>query len=170
MLFVGAILCVSLTSLAAGIVWRQWMDDAQVPGLHVDQLRQFENHWKVLNSGPVRVDDWADKIVLLNFWGSWCPPCIEEMPLLDQFNADNDAIQIVGIVVDEEQAAASFLAQYEISFPSLLFNQSSVTDLLVSMENTELVLPYSVAYDRSGELFFTRAGPLSEQDLQSLVD
>lgn len=166
---IAAVVCVCLTSIAAGLVWRQWIVDSQASVLHIDHLRQYEEHWKVLNADQVRVEDWNKKAVLINFWGSWCPPCVEEMPLLDQFNDQHSDIQIVGIVVDQEEAAVHFLAQNEIEFPSLLLNQSVVTNMLQSLKNDDLVLPYSVAYNKSGKSLFTKAGPLSKSDLEKLL-
>lgn len=165
---IAAVVFVSLTSIAAGLVWRQWVADTRDPAQHIAHLHQYEEHWKVLNA-QMRVDDWRNRVVLLNFWGSWCPPCIEEMPMLDRFDSQHSDIQIVGIVVDQEEAAVQFLAENNIAFPSLLLNQSIVTDLLQTLKNAELVLPYSVAYDKSGEIAFTKAGPLSESDLLNLV-
>ncbi len=170
MIVVAVVVCVSLTSLVAGVVWRQWVDESRTSAQNIEHLRQHEDHWQALNQNTVRIDDWRDKIVVLNFWGSWCPPCVEEMPLLDRFDSEHDQVQIVGIVVDTEEAATDFLERHAISFPSLLINQSIVTDLLQRYENADLVLPYSVAYNRSGDLFFTKAGPLNEQELLHLVE
>ncbi len=169
-IIIAIVICVSLTSLAAGLIWRQWVTDSQASAQHIDHLRQFENHWEALNTDLVRVDDWTGKIVLLNFWGSWCPPCIAEMPLLDKFNAQRDELQIVGIVVDEVEAAKQFLQKNNISFPSLMLNQNIVTNLLQTFENKDLVLPYSVAFDQNGKRLMTHAGPLELQDLQDLVE
>ena len=166
---IAIVICVSLTSLTAGMIWRHWLTQSESAVLNTDYLRQYEDHWKVLNAQPVRVDDWNGQAVLLNFWGSWCPPCIEEMPLLEQFNAEHPSVQIVGIVVDQEETAVEFLNQHDITFPSLLMNQSIVTDMLKYLKNTDFVLPYSVAYDSTGESLFTKAGPLSESDLLRLL-
>ena len=92
------------------------------------------------------------------------------MPLLDRFNSEHNSIQIVGIVIDQEGPAKLFLKKHEISFPSILFNQTFVNELLVDYQNTDFVLPYSVAFDRSGKRFFTKAGPLDERDLEFLIE
>jgi len=167
---IAIVISVSLTSLMAGVVWRQWIDQPQNAARNIELLHQYEDHWNVLNQDEVHISDWQDKTVLLNFWGSWCPPCVEEMPLLDRFNADFDTLQIIGIVVDQEKAATTFLNEHGITFPSLLLNQSVVTDLLDAFGNTALVLPYSVAFDPSGKRFYDKAGPLSEQELHDLID
>ncbi len=167
---VTAVILVSLTALGAGYLWRQLFVESQDPMHHINYLRNFENDWRVLNADPVRVDDWVDKVLLFNFWGSWCPPCVEEMPLLDRFNATHDAIKIIGIVVDQESAATDFLSQFEIDFPSLLLNQSIVTSMLEKYGNADMVLPYSVAFGKSGELFFTKVGPLDEEELRRLIE
>ena len=169
MIMIAAVVCVSMTSIAAGLVWRQWHVDSQASVMHIDHMRQYEEHWKVLNADKVSVNDWNKKAVLLNFWGSWCPPCVEEMPLLDQFNAQHTNVRIIGIVVDHEEAAVQFLKQHEIEFPSLLLNQTIVSNILQSLKNSEMVLPYSVAYDQSGKSLFTKAGPLNESDLEKLL-
>ncbi len=170
LIIVAVVVTVSLTSVFAGMAWRQLIIESQEPTENINYLLSFQDSWKVLNSNSVPVEDWSNSVVLLNFWGSWCKPCVEEMPLLNQFDADHDAINIVGIVVDQEQAAEQFLSKLEISFPSVLLDQSVVTDLLHRYGNSDMVLPYSVAFGQSGEQIFTKLGPLEERELRRLIE
>ncbi len=168
---VAAIFTVALTAMIAGVVWQQYASSMPSIG-EIDDLREYESSWRPLNSeSPIRVDDWKDKTVILNFWGSWCPPCIEEMPLLDRFNAEysEQGIRVVGFVIDREEAAKDFLETNQIRFPSLIAEMDVTDELMESLGNDNDVLPYTVAFGRTGERLFSHEGPLAEEDLEKLI-
>jgi thiol-disulfide isomerase/thioredoxin len=68
------------------------------------------------------LDDYLGKVVILNFWATWCVPCKEEMPFLDQYGLDHpDSIVILGIAVgDSEEEVRSFLEEMNVSYPILM--------------------------------------------------
>ncbi len=169
---VAAIFAVAVTALVAGVVWQQYASSMPSIG-EIDDLREFESSWRPINSeSSIRVDDWKDKTVVLNFWGSWCPPCIEEMPLLDRFNAEygDQGIRVVGFVIDREEAAKDFLETNQIRFPSLIAEMDVTDELMESLGNDDSVLPYTVAFSQSGKRTFVHEGPVAEEDLQKLIE
>ena len=168
---IAIVICVSLLALVSGAVWRTFLTEkGSAPTIDtLEKLTAYEPKWKVLAGKSVDTNLWENKVVLINFWASWCPPCIEEMPLLDQFNADNDSVHVVGIAVDFEEKAEKFLAENEIEFPSLYMDASTTNELVINLGDSENILPYSVAFSQSGQLSFTKLGPVSQEDLASLL-
>ena len=169
---VTAVFSVALISLFAGVMWQRYSASLGVSIHQVNELREYENHWRPLNvTEPVAVDDWKDKAVVVNFWGSWCPPCIEEMPLLDKFNTEHgeQGVQVVGVVIDQEEAAKAFLESNQIRFPSVIADMQVTNELMESLGNKDGVLPFTVAFSKSGEREFMRQGPVTEEDLQTLI-
>ncbi len=73
-----------------------------------------------LGQGSITLREHRDRVVILNFWATWCPPCVEETPSLEKFAAQmRDAgMTVIGVSVDEDAAAlAKFVADYRLSFP-----------------------------------------------------
>lgn len=107
------------------------------------------------------------KPLLLNFWATWCPPCIVEMPLLDRFYAENavNGWQVLGLAVDKLPAVVRYLEQTPVRFPIALAGMAGA-DLSRSLGNSNGGLPFTVVFDADGRVAHRKMGLVSEQDLQ----
>lgn len=94
----------------------------------------------------VRLDDYAGRPVLLNFWGSECPPCIAEMPLLFAQAQRRPELPFLGIAVDSRAAAARFLARWQPSYPQLVATTEPAV-LMRRFGNKTGALPFTVVVD-----------------------
>ena len=117
------------------------------------------NTLEILNEG---------KPILINFWATWCPPCIEELPLIDAFYAANQAksFQVVGLAVDQPSMVRRYLTQKPLRFPNGLAGFTG-TALGQSLGNAQSVLPYSVLFAANGRLLKQKAGKLEQSDLNA---
>lgn len=106
------------------------------------------------------------KPVLVNFWATWCPPCVEELPLLDSFYQDNKAKnwQVLGLAVDQPSAVRKWLQAKPLSFAVGMAGLGG-TELSKSMGNLAGSLPFSVVFGASGELLHRKIGKVSAEDL-----
>ena len=105
--------------------------------------------------------DYRGRRVLLNFWASWCGPCLDELPALDKAQAkfgENGAI-VLGIAMDEPARVRDFLDQHPVRFPILLGRMQPPSTSLLWGDSAEL-LPYSVLIDADGRVIATHRGPL----------
>jgi thiol-disulfide isomerase/thioredoxin len=104
--------------------------------------------------------------LLLNFWATWCPPCVEELPLLDRFAQQHAAKswQVVGLAIDQPSAVLQFLSRTPVRFPIGLAGLQG-TDLGRSLGNLTGGLPFTVVFGPDGQVRQRRMGKVSEADL-----
>jgi thiol-disulfide isomerase/thioredoxin len=108
------------------------------------------------------------KPLLINFWATWCPPCIEELPLIDAFFNQNKSksFQVVGLAVDQPSMVRRYLSQRPLSFPVGLAGFNG-TELGKTLGNSQSILPFSVIFDAKGRLLAQKAGKLDQSDLEA---
>lgn len=120
--------------------------------------------------GELAFADLRGKPLLINFWATWCPPCVEEMPLLARFSRQHQHAgwQVVGIAVDREQPVREFIAAKGIDFPIGLAAGEGLA-LSRSLGNSAGGLPFSIALDAAGRASARKLGALSEGLLDEWV-
>jgi len=118
-----------------------------------------------------RLSEWRGKLVVLNFWASWCGPCREEMPMLDNLRVRyaNQGLEVVGVAAEEASAASGFLQVNPVAYPILINAPTDATDLSWRLGNAQSVLPYTVLIGRDGRIIATRMGNFSESALEDWI-
>jgi peroxiredoxin len=117
-----------------------------------------------------RLLDWRGKVLLCNFWATWCAPCREEVPLLvsakQQWAAHG--FEVVGIAVDNSANVAEFAATHKINYPVLIADATAL-QLLRNLGNRGGALPYTVMVDASGAIAYRHVGAFSASDLRRVI-
>jgi peroxiredoxin len=116
------------------------------------------------------LSDYRGRRVLLNFWASWCVPCLAEMPALAmaQKKFGEHAPIVVGIAMDEPAHVQAFLAAHPVNYP-ILIGRINPPSTSLQLGNVHQVLPYSVLIGADGRILATHAGPLSAAQLEEWV-
>ena len=116
-----------------------------------------------LRGDPTTLAKWHGKLIVLNFWASWCVPCLKEMPMLAKFQREHaaDGVQLVGVAMEQPQSAAAFLKRVPVGYPILTGIDADPVPTTV-FGDTAGLLPYSVLIGRDGRVLETRLGPLDE--------
>ena len=108
--------------------------------------------------------------LLLNFWATWCAPCVKEMPLLDAFQRAHQPAgwRVVGLAVDSPTPVREFLKNVPVTFPIGLAGLTGA-DLARSLGNERGGLPFSAVFGRDGRIIARKLGSIGEQDLAGWV-
>jgi thiol-disulfide isomerase/thioredoxin len=119
-------------------------------------------------SGRVLSADAFDgRVLLVNFWASWCEPCIDEMPMLSQLHRDyaEQDFAVVGIALDDPERARKFARELQVGYP-VLFGRADAM-LVGRRYGSEGMLPYSVLVDARGIIRWTRLGVLQRAEIEA---
>ena len=123
-----------------------------------------------LSGRPRRLIEWQGRILLCNFWATWCAPCREEMPMLTEVhqNHSSKGVEFVGIGIDNAAKIAQFSKEHPVSYPLLVAGPEAV-ELMRGLGNSGGGLPFTVVLDRSGTLAHRRLGALSRAELEGIL-
>ena len=115
---------------------------------------------------PLSMQAFRGKPLLLNFWATWCPPCVEEMPMLDAFFRQNSekGWQLLGLAIDQPTAVRSFLQRAPVSYPIGLAGMGG-TELSKTLGNESGGLPFTVVIGAGGRVLRRKMGRMSQDQL-----
>jgi thiol-disulfide isomerase/thioredoxin len=147
----------------AGLAWWRYapkaMDPAAVPDL-------WELAFETPDGSRLAMQGLRGRPLLINFWATWCPPCIEELPLLNDFYRQNASKgwQVLGLAVDKPEPVRAFLARQPLAFPVALAGMEGL-DLSRKLGNQAGGLPFTVLIGADGAILNRKIGKLSGRDL-----
>lgn len=113
---------------------------------------------------------WKGKVIVVNFWATWCAPCREEMPefVKAQQELGGRGLQFVGIAIDQPDKVQEFATEIGLNYPALIGGYGAI-ELSKTLGNRLGALPFTVIVDRSGRVAHTQLGPLRDTALRSIV-
>jgi len=123
-----------------------------------------------LDGREQRLEQWRGKVLVVNFWATWCAPCREEMPQFIKAQSEFGAkgLQFVGIAVDEAGKAQQFAKEINLNYPTLVGGMGAM-QLSGTLGNDLMALPFTVVVGRDGKIAHTQLGPLKQPELDALV-
>ncbi len=159
-----------LAAIIAGVAGF-WFNSARLAPTPPSGAGWLSTPMKDLNGQTVRLDQFKGQPVVINFWATWCAPCIEEMPDFQKASTATSAkgVQFVGIGIDYADKMRDFSKKLGITYPLWEAGPAGL-DLLKQAGNKSGALPYTVIIDASGKPHFSKLGKMDLRELQELLE
>jgi thiol-disulfide isomerase/thioredoxin len=163
-LLIGAV-AAAAAAVGAGVAWWRPGRTASQDGAAVLAmvLPDADGHEQPLAQ-------WRGKVLVVNFWATWCAPCREEMPQFVATQARDAAkgVQFVGIAVDDVDKVRVFAREIGLNYPTLIGGYGAI-ELSRTLGNDLAALPFTIVLDRQGRVVHTQLGPLKAARLDGLL-
>ncbi len=155
-----------LTGLVISVYLNSGSDTEEITDVRLDDIAIPD-----LTGRSQSLQQWQGKLVLVNFWATWCPPCREEIPLFLSLRKKYSAagFEVVGISVDDVSKVMQYRDAMRIDYP-LLNGQQEGMSLMASLGNRTGGLPYSVFFDRKGNVIDLKSGAYQQHELVKLIE
>jgi thiol-disulfide isomerase/thioredoxin len=162
-------LAVGLAAAAAGYLIHIWSDP--VTGGPDPGAVLLEARLPDVSDAPQDLAQWRGKVLVVNFWATWCPPCLKEIPefVRLQQRYGHRGVQFVGIAIDDKSRVLGYMAQSGMNYPVLMAEREGL-DLARAAGNRLGALPFTVVIDRAGRAARSELGVLDEAKLAPLLE
>lgn len=142
-------------------------DTAAAPLQPAEGLPEFE--LQGLDGGLRSIRSWPDDALVINFWATWCAPCLREIPLLKAFQAAHadEPVQVVGIAIDQLEPVQNFAEEMAFNYP-ILVGEADAINAAAAFGVEFFALPFTVYTDTEGRLLGTHIGEIHTEDLDHL--
>lgn len=117
---------------------------------------------------PQPLAQWKGKPLVVNFWATWCPPCVKEMPELDELHKRHPQAALLGLAVDTAANVVKFVSKVPVSYP-LLVAGPGIIDLMRKLGNGPGGLPFTVVLGADGGIRKQILGPVDIAELDRLL-
>ena len=138
------------------------------PSKTTPTVSQNIRSWTLPDTGQnlTTLSQWHKPYLLVNFWATWCAPCQQEIPLLNQIS--NDQVQVLGIALDTSDAIKTFTQKHPLHYPTLLGSDTEL-DWTKTYGNEQKGLPFTAIADAHGKIVYAHLGQLHEDDLKKIL-
>ena len=157
-------------ALGAGVA-AAWMQARRTSAAAITSLAPdfWSLQWSNPEGAEFGMQSFQGRPLLVNFWATWCPPCVEELPLIDTFYRENKANgwQVLGLAVDKSVQVKAFLAQRPLTFPVGMAGLGG-TELSRRLGNVAGGLPFTIALDGRGSVVQRKMGQVTAEELRVL--
>ncbi|MBI1732564.1 MAG: redoxin domain-containing protein [Gammaproteobacteria bacterium] len=175
--------CLSVLAAAGGFLLARWQQGAQATAPATAESATAAIHaagiigtarpyfsLPDLDGVTRQVSEWDGKVLAINFWATWCPPCRKEIPefVALQRKYGDRGLQFLGVALEQPEPVRRFVVEYQVNYP-ILTGEMEVIRVAEAYGNHVGTLPYTVIIGRDGRIAFVQAGPLSVERAESAL-
>ena len=161
---------VGAAATAAGYGFYQWRGAARDEGNPAAVNALLAARLPDLKGERQALEGWRGRVLVVNFWATWCAPCREEIPefvrMQERYGARG--LQFVGIAIDQPDKVGDFAREFGINYPVLLGGLDTVA-LMREAGNRMGVLPFTLVLDRQGNVAMRHPGEIKEAQLEAII-
>ena len=159
---------VAALALALGLGVGMWRTTPTSPELTPEQT--YAASFADLSGQQQALSQWRGKILVLNFWATWCPPCRQEIPdFIAVYEANRQqGVVIVGIAQDERDLVADFAKEFRVTYPMLIGGDGGY-DFSAKLGNSGSSIPFTVILDRTGQVAYVAVGAMHRSELEKQI-
>jgi thiol-disulfide isomerase/thioredoxin len=155
----------------SGAGWGWWRARERAPepvGPLTNEASVWDLSFERASGGLLSMAELRGRPLVVNFWATWCAPCIKEMPEIDRFHREHSARgwQVLGLAIDTGEPVRAFLQRIPVGFPVALGGLPGM-ELMRNLGNIAGALPFTVHYDAAGKVRHRRLGETSARELAS---
>ncbi|HOX88147.1 MAG TPA: redoxin family protein [Burkholderiaceae bacterium] len=160
---------VGLLGLATGLAVAWWRHAER--GATASAAPLFQASFPDVMGQEQALAQWKGRVLVVNFWATWCPPCVKEMPDLQTVAQEyrERGVTVIGLAIDNPKAVAAFREQHGITLP-LLVAGAGGSELGRQLGNQAGALPYTILIDRKGRIVQSRMGQVDAAQLRLWLD
>ena len=172
------IIAIAALGVVAGVIANQYYTQQQPAKAQTSQAKppvtktnyRPDYTLKDLDGKLRSAAEWDGKVIILNFWATWCPPCRREMPAFIEFQEayESKGVTFIGIALDEKDAVIDFTDPLGMNYPILMAEEEGI-QLAQNYGNRLNVLPFTVIIDRKGNIIKHFSREVSHDDIEKIV-
>ena len=160
------LIIIASVALAAGLLARQYLVGKDIKPADA----QLNFSLPDLADKPQSVEQWRGKILIVNFWATWCPPCLKEIPefikLQDEYQ--DKGLQFIGIAIEDKQPVQDYLKRININYPVLIGGEGA-TMLAQQLGNVINTVPFTVIVNQQGQIVHHQLGELTREKVLEVI-
>jgi thiol-disulfide isomerase/thioredoxin len=170
-------IAMAVAGLMSGYLYNNWQKQQQLSKINISSAKQTPLttvrplfKLKDLENKTRDIKEWDGKVLMVNFWATWCPPCRREIPAFIQLQEkyQEKGFQIIGVALDEKQAVIDFTDPMGVNYPVLMAADEGIK-LSKAYGNRLGVLPFSVIVDRKGNIIHRQRTELSFEQVENMI-